>query len=184
MKTATVLLATALITVSGCTEPQVKHSPYAGEEARQIKSLSDQEIEDLAEGRGMGFAKVAELNGIPGPKHVLELAEELALTADQQRETQALFNEMQVAAKKLGAELLDVEKELDDMFVHSMRLDSTTARASMDRAALLRASIRWTHVEAHLRQSNILTQDQIEQYAALRGYGDGAGHDHHGSHAS
>lgn len=57
-------------------------SPYAGEEAREIKALSPSDIDGLIAGRGMGYAMAAELNGYPGPAHVLELAEQLELTAD------------------------------------------------------------------------------------------------------
>jgi hypothetical protein len=42
-------------------------SPYAGQEQRPIKALSETEMRDLAEGRGMGLAKAAELNSYPGP---------------------------------------------------------------------------------------------------------------------
>ena len=51
-------------------------SPYTGEEQRAIKALSEEEIKDLLEARGMGLAKAAELNSYPGPLHVLQLAAE------------------------------------------------------------------------------------------------------------
>ena len=47
-------------------------SPYAGEESRAIKSLSASEIQALRQGHGMGYAKAAELNHYPGPRHVLD----------------------------------------------------------------------------------------------------------------
>jgi hypothetical protein len=58
-------------------------SPYAGQEGRPIKALSETEMRDLAEGRGMGLAKAAELNSYPGPLHVLELADRLELSEAQ-----------------------------------------------------------------------------------------------------
>ncbi len=69
-------------------------APYAGLEARPIKALSGEQIADLKAGRGMGLALPAELNGYPGPLHVLELADALALTADQRARTQALYDKM------------------------------------------------------------------------------------------
>jgi hypothetical protein len=54
---------------------QHRHSPYAGSHTRDIKALSAQEAADLRAGRGMGLALATELNGYPGPLHVLELAE-------------------------------------------------------------------------------------------------------------
>ena len=58
--------------------------PYAGMQARAIKALSAEQIADLQAGRGMSLALAAELNGYPGPRHVLEFVEQLGLT-DQQR---------------------------------------------------------------------------------------------------
>jgi len=43
--------------------------PYAGQEKRQISSLSQQDVDDLLGGKGWGLAKPAELNGYPGPAH-------------------------------------------------------------------------------------------------------------------
>jgi hypothetical protein len=43
-------------------------TPYAGQQTGTIKALSDEDITALLKGDGMGFAKVAELNGYPGPK--------------------------------------------------------------------------------------------------------------------
>src|SRR3954453_5821878 len=51
--------------------------PYAGMESRPIKTLSTTEIADYLSGKGMGFARAAELNHYPGPAHVLALASEL-----------------------------------------------------------------------------------------------------------
>jgi hypothetical protein len=59
--------------------------PYAGLQNRSIKTLSDQQIEDLTAGRGMGLALAAELNGYPGPIHAIELAEQLHLSPEQLR---------------------------------------------------------------------------------------------------
>ena len=61
----------------------VAQSPYAGMQTRTIKSLSNEQIADLKAGRGMGLALAAELNGYPGPIHLLELSEKLELSADQ-----------------------------------------------------------------------------------------------------
>ena len=47
-------------------------SPYAGLETRTIKALSEQQIADLRAGRGMALALAAEVNGYPGPLHVIE----------------------------------------------------------------------------------------------------------------
>src|SRR3954451_8622067 len=84
------------------TAASAQHQPYAGLDARPIKTLSDQQIDDLKSGRGMGLALAAELNGYPGPSHVLELGDKLGLTSDQRARVQTLFNDMKAEAVPLG----------------------------------------------------------------------------------
>src|SRR3979490_2736187 len=74
---------------------------YAGEQTRAIKALSNEDIAALLKGEGMGLAKAAELNGYPGPVHVLMLAKELKLTENQRQQIQAVFDRMSAAAKPL-----------------------------------------------------------------------------------
>src|SRR5512134_704976 len=91
-------------------------SPYVGQEFREIKALSPQEISDYLSGKRLGLAKAAELNGYPGPAHVLELAAQLNVTDDQRAKTEALFKRMQARAIHLGKELIEEERALDKLF--------------------------------------------------------------------
>ncbi len=91
-------------------------TPYAGMQTRPIKALSEQQIADLGAGRGMGLALAAELNGYPGPSHVLELADKLELSAEQRASMQRLFDSMKAEAMPLGAKLIEQEAELDKQF--------------------------------------------------------------------
>ena len=75
-------------------------TPYAGLQQRAIKALSDGQIADLRTGRGMGLALAAELNGYPGPLHVLELKDQLQLTADQKQRFQHLYDSMKAEASR------------------------------------------------------------------------------------
>ncbi len=79
---------------------------YQGQETREIKALSADEVNAYLQGKGMGLAKAAELNGYPGPAHVLELATDLGLTAEQRSRTEALFASMSKEAIALGTELI------------------------------------------------------------------------------
>src|SRR6266436_3691578 len=100
--------------------------PYAGLEGRPIKALSEQQISDLRAGRGMGLALAAELNGYPGPMHVLELADSLALSDQQRAKMQDLFAAMRAEAIPLGDRLIAQEAELDRQFA-----DKTISPASL-----------------------------------------------------
>lgn len=153
-------------------------SPYAGEEGREIKALSAEDIEAYLTGQGMGFAKAAELNGYAGPKHVLELAGELELTAEQRTRTQALFASMQTKAVALGRQLVDEERKLDRLFAGA-GITQDSLQQSVARIGALQADVRAAHLEAHLEQARILTPEQRAHYQRLRGYhSPGAHHAH------
>ena len=138
MQTWILLVASALapFAISGCQKATEPASPYAGQESRAVKSLSDEEVKTLLTGQGMGYAKVAELNGFPGPKHVLELANELALTPEQTAETEELFANMNASARVLGSQLVEAEKSLDEIF-SGHAVDSAAARKAMSLSAEL-----------------------------------------------
>ena len=153
-------------------------SPYVHEQSRSIKALSDQEMADYAAGKGMGFAKAAELNGYPGPSHVLELADELALSPLQRETTAALFRRMQTRASALGARLVDEERTLDDLFA-SKSISRAALAKSLSSIAALQSEIRATHLQAHLEQAEILNAAQVMKYGHLRGYDDNSAPSRH-----
>ena len=172
-------LALALL-VTSVASAQAPHapSPYAGQESRDIKALSSDEVQQLLAGKGMGFAKAAELNGYAGPKHVLELASELELTAEQRTRTQALFASMQTKAVALGRQLVDEERKLDRLFAGAS-ITEDSLQKSVARIGALQADVRAAHLEAHLEQARILTPEQRAHYQRLRGYhSPGAHHAH------
>ena len=153
-------------------------SPYVGQEYREIKALSTQEISDYSSGRGMGLAKAAELNGYPGPAHVLELATQLNLTADQKVKTEAIFRSMQALAIPLGKELIAEERALDRLFAsHSVTPEALSS--SMARIGKLQAQVRQAHLDAHLEQTVLLSPIQIKQDNQLRGYGPTSDNENH-----
>src|ERR671915_1941225 len=99
MKIAAAILVAVLASTRALAQaPQ----GYAGLERRAIKALSEQQIADLRAGRGMTLALAAELNGYPGPIHVLEHAQALKLTPQQQERTRFLFETMKSEAVPLG----------------------------------------------------------------------------------
>lgn len=157
------------IAASTCLAAVAQHSPYAGQQDRSIKALSDQEIADLLAGQGMGLAKAAELNGYPGPAHVLEHAGALGLTARQRDATQELFDTHKARARVLGHELLEAERALDRAF-GSHQIDPTLLVRLVDDIGRKQSQLREEHLRTHLAQTAVLDARQVEQYVALRGY--------------
>jgi len=149
-------------------------SPYAGQESRGIKSLSETEIEGLLAGAGTpfgGMAKLGELNGYPGPKHVLEAVEfgEFELTEEQLEKIENLYEEMRSEAIELGTKIIEIEQRLDDSFADkSMTLE--VLESEVTKSAELYGQLRFLHLKYHLFMVDILTSEQVEKYNELRGY--------------
>ena len=150
--------------------------PYAGQQAREVASLSAEELKDFAAGRGMGLAKSAELNGHPGPFHVLELAEELKLTPEQRQRVQAAFERMKAKAKALGEAYIKAERDVDQAF-KSGTADAGEVAARVAEANRLLGEVRLSHLLAHVEITPVLTPEQRTRYAELRGYAGGGAAD-------
>ncbi len=142
---------------------------YAGMEPRPIKALSEQQIAQLRTGHGMGLALAAELNGYPGPRHVLELADQLGLSDAQRRSVKTLFDEMSAAAIALGARLIDRETDLDSQFA-ARTVSQDSLSAAVAAIGEVQAELRKTHLKYHLLTAAVLTPHQMQAYSALRGY--------------
>jgi hypothetical protein len=150
--------------------------PYAGQDGRQISSLSADDIKQLENGEGWGLAKPAEFNGYPGPAHVLELADGLDLTPQQRAAIDDSFARMNEKARKRGAALIEAEAALDAAF-QDRSVTSDILKRRLAAAEEARAMLRGVHLSAHLEITPLLSDKQKEEYAALRGYGDGqSGH--------
>ncbi|MDQ5858580.1 MAG: Spy/CpxP family protein refolding chaperone [Acidobacteriota bacterium] len=147
--------------------------PYAGDEKREIKALSAEEIESYRAGAGMGFAKAAELNHFPGPKHVLELASEIGLDASQRKEAQRIYEAMHAQTVGLGERVVVSERGLDGLFA-AATVDEASLARSVREIARLQGEVRLEHLRAHLAMRSLLTAAQVAKYDALRGYGSGA----------
>ena len=175
MNSRIVVLVLAVLVLASAASAGQSAMPYAGQQTRAIKALSDDEIAALVNGEGMGLAKAAELNGYPGPAHVLTIAQQLKLTDQQHQQIQAIFDRMSAAAKPLG------ERKLDHAFasgeINPDRLGAETAAIGE-----LAGRLRLVHLAAHLETRALLNPGQIALYQHLRGYDDPAAamHHHHG----
>lgn len=170
----------AAIALFAAAPASASDTPYAGLETREIKALSDERRDGLLTGQGLGYALSAELNGIPGPRHVLDMAEALDLSDAQREQTQALFDAMNAEARRLGAALIAAEAELDALFA-SGEADPQAVAAGTAAIAEIEGALRATHLNAHLATAPLLSRHQRVLYARARGYG-ADGHGGHSGH--
>ncbi len=152
------------------SEAQHSHtSKYAGHEKQTIKSLSPGDIAELKRGGGWGLAKAAELNGVPGPFHLLKMKHAIHLSDVQVSAISIIYERMKSRAIQQGETLIALERDLETHF-RNRTITDAILRASLKAIAEARRELRYIHLATHLKTPKILTRDQISKYNALRGY--------------
>lgn len=131
------------------------------------QSVIPPDREGLLKGQGMDLAAIADSNNWPGPKHVLALKNELGLTRDQVKKTEALEKVVASAAGAKGEEIVQAEEELAAMF-QTGSANEKGVRTKLEQIGKARAELRFIHLQAHLRMKQILTPDQVKQYSELK----------------
>lgn len=168
-----ILLLAILVFGGSCSVNQNEHahssSPYIGEQKRDVKALSETDIKNYLEGNGMGFAKAAELNGVPGPKHILENEAKLDLSPEQREAIRNSFEKMKEQAINLGRQIVENEKHLEGVF-RQTEITEGAVEAQTRKIAELQGNLRNVHLQAHLEMKKILSPPQVEKYNRLRGY--------------
>jgi len=154
------------------TEAPPHHSKYVGQEKRTIKSLSNDDVDQLKHGKGWGLAKAAELNGMPGPSHILQMKTEISLSKEQEAQIQSLFEDMESKAIPLGIKLIELEKQLNTAFADKT-ITEENLNQQLNSISHVRKQLRYVHLVTHLQTPKILSQQQIEKYNRIRGYASG-----------
>jgi Spy/CpxP family protein refolding chaperone len=171
---AIVLLSLVLLVVPGTAVLAQTHhnrSPYAGQfsPSAPIRALSPEEVRQIAAGEGAGLAKAAELNGVPGPRHVLDMASGLGLTPAQRTKIQTIYDGMHARALASGRPYLRAQEALERDF-RAHRLTATTLATRVAEVNRIRGDLETVHLTAHLSTARVLTREQIAHYNKMRGY--------------
>ena len=167
------LISSALFSSVQAAEHIAYKSNYIGQEKRIIKSLSADDISQLKQGKGWGLAKAAELNGVPGPAHVLQMKKKISLTQAQEKKIQALFDDMESKPIPLGKKLIELEKRLNQNFSNHT-INKKSLMTQLEQIAVIRKDLRFTHLVTHLQTLDILKPEQVTLYNKLRGYSSGS----------
>lgn len=165
-----VTILSALATTAGAQHAgHGAHDRHAGsgDHHRAVQACITEFEQVVAGGRGAGMAFAADQNGYPGPMHILELRERLALTADQVSKAEALMRAMFDESRPKSARLLDAEARLRRLFAAGGADESAirTAVADVERA---RTDVRLVHLLAHVRARDLLTEQQRRLYHDAR----------------
>jgi len=158
----TVLLGcAALVAAAPATRPQ-----QTGSAMQHHHSCLEEERASIERGEGFGMAMAADMAGYPGPRHVLDMASELGLTADQKTGVEKIFAAMHEKAVTRGKELFEAQARLEQMFRDGR--PEADLREQSFRVDSIHAELRWVHLSAHLAAQKILTAEQIAKYTRLR----------------
>lgn len=163
------LVAIASLLTASAASAQHEHSPYAGTETAEGTVLTAEEVAALREAQGMRLALPAELNGYPGPLHVLELAERIGLDGVRVAEIGRIRVAMREAAAAKGEEIIAAERALASGF-QSEAVDDASVRRLTRELGVLRGELRAIHLIAHLETRMRLTNEEVARYDHLRGY--------------
>jgi Spy/CpxP family protein refolding chaperone len=132
----------------------------------------------LERGSGAGMGSYADLNGYPGPKHILEMRDTLQLTDNQEKDIEAIFDEMSGNARAKGEQVIAREEELHARFKNSAAMEPEIRRLAGE-IGRLRGELRAVHLTAHIQARRVLTKEQIALYNTLR---HGTAHHASGAH--
>ncbi len=172
------LAASGSLIVAGPSTAQVtQDSPYRNLTDRRIKALSADEATAYRRGDGMRLALAAELNGYPGPRHVLDYADTLGLHPDQRASVRRVFDRMRTRAVRLGTDIVAREGTLDSLFAHGS-ITPEMLREQVHAIGQLQAELRVVHLAAHLATTDLLSAEQIALYQRVRGYASTSGRSH------
>lgn len=155
--------------VNAQDDPSPTPSSYQDLLDTEIRGIDAETIEGYRNGSGLGMALPAELNGYPGPRHVLDLASELELTDEQYESIQALYDAMLPEAIELGEHILAKEAELELAFREGT-ITEAFLETHLTEVGNLRSQLRFVHLRTHLATIEILSAHQVMRYNELRGY--------------
>ena len=158
---------TALVALTAAAWAQHDHGG-AGASGHQAAQACQAEFEQVvSEGRGFGLAFAADQNGYPGPMHVLELKERLALSPEQEASARALMHAMFAASRPASGRLLEAEAKLRRLFAGGSA-DETSVRAAVGEVERRRAEVRLVHLLTHLKTRALLSEAQRRLYHETR----------------
>ena len=139
-----------------------------------LGGVSAQEKEALLKGAGLGAGMIAMMNGYPGPKHVLEMGDELELTAAQRESIGTIYGKVKAESVKYGTELVEKDEELAALFASGSVSTDKVEKLSRD-IGELQGRVRAEHLNAHVETFDALTPAQREMLAEMQGMHQGSG---------
>ena len=119
-------------------------------------------------GAGLGAGMIAMMNGYPGPKHVLEMGDELELTAEQRESIGTIYGNVKAKSVELGTELVEKDEALAALFTSGSVSTGDVEKLARE-IGELQGRVRAEHLNAHVETFDALTPAQREQLSSMQG---------------
>ncbi len=132
-----------------------------------LSGVSEQEKEMLLKGGGLGAGMIAMTNGYPGPKHVLEMGDELELTAAQRESIGTIYGKVKAESVKLGTELVEKDEALAALFTTGSVSTKDVEKRSRE-IGELQGRLRAAHLNAHVQTHAELTPAQLAKLPTMQ----------------
>jgi Spy/CpxP family protein refolding chaperone len=115
--------------------------------------------EQLLKGETTGEIFIAEKNGYVSPQRILELKDELDLTKGQINKIDEMLRILPVSATVKGQEIVEAEEDLNTLFALGT-MNEKMLRKKLENVGMLRAALRFTHLQVYLKAKQILSSNQ------------------------
>ncbi len=132
-----------------------------------LSGVSEQEKEMLLKGGGLGAGMIAMTNGYPGPKHVLEMGDDLELTAAQRESIGTIYGKVKAESVKLGTELVEKDEALAALFTTGSVSTKDVEKRSRE-IGELQGRLRAAHLNAHVQTHAELTPAQLTKLPTMQ----------------
>jgi Spy/CpxP family protein refolding chaperone len=110
---------------------------------------------------------IAMMNGYPGPKHVLEMGDELELTAAQRESIGTIYGKVKAESVKLGTELVEKDEALAALFTSGSVSTKDVEKRSRE-IGELQGRLRAAHLNAHVQTHAELTPAQLAKLPTMQ----------------
>jgi len=132
-----------------------------------LSGVSEQEKEALLKGGGLGAGMIAMMNGYPGPKHVLEMGDELELTDAQRESIGTIYGKVKAESVELGTELVEKDEALAALFTSGSVSTKDVEKRSRE-IGELQGRLRAAHLNAHVQTHAELTPAQLAKLPTMQ----------------
>lgn len=103
------------------------------------------------------------MKGVSGPKHLLQMKNEIGLDERQYSAIDEVYQQLNSQAVLQGERLIALEHHLGSGF-RNRTITDAMLRIILNAFAETKSELRYVHLTAHLRMLEVLSEEQVRTY--------------------